>query len=202
LLIGASTFAEDRLRSARDARLLFDAAVDPSVLVVRARPAGAESPDFDLAVFGEQAAITTLSAGHERVTLSTGLDRISFDVAAGTLLAGPVALELLVPRLSDHGQVFASLKVLLDSVREGRIARRPLLRPVSARRWSASLLGWDARAAGASQRDIASLLHGADRIAREWEGISDSLRSSVRRLLDHADRMVFGGWRDLLRGRM
>jgi hypothetical protein len=172
------------------------------VLVVRARPAGAGSFDFDLAAFGPETRIATLAGDRERVALSTGLDRISLEVEAGTLLAGPVDLELLVTRFADHHRVFGSLEALIEGVRVGRIARRPLLSVVRARRWTASLLAWDARAEGASQRDIASLLHGADRIEHDWNQASDSLRSSVRRLLDHADHMVSGGWRELLKGGM
>jgi hypothetical protein len=169
--------------------------------VVRARPAGARPPDLDLSVFGSETSIATVHIRHEHVTLSTGVDRIGFEVRAGTLLAGPVALELAMPRLCDHRAVFSSVQILNASMRTGRIVRHPFLLAASAPRWSASLQAWDARVMGASQREIGILLYGADRVRCDWYDGADSLRSQVRRLLDHADRMIFGGWRDLLSGR-
>ncbi len=59
-------------------------------------------------------------------------------------------------------------------------------------------MAWDAHAHGASQRDVGILLFGAERVESDWNQLSDSLRSQVRRLLQHAGRMVRGGWRAML----
>jgi hypothetical protein len=197
-LIGASTFAEDRLRSARDARLLFDAAVDPSVLVVRAARASIDDADFDLSRFPPAVITTLLQPGIERVVITDGSDRLAFEVRDGSLLDGPVHLDLVLPRLRHAPLVCVSLQHLLASTRSGTLAHRPLLTGERRDRWRSALIAWDARARGASQREIGTILFGARRIEREWNQLSDSLRSQVRRLLGQADRMVTGGWRAML----
>jgi hypothetical protein len=59
----------------------------------------------------------------------------------------------------------------------------------------------DALAAGASQREIASVLFGAERVEADWLGTSESLRSRVKRLVRDARAMARGGYRSLLRRR-
>jgi len=58
----------------------------------------------------------------------------------------------------------------------------------------------DALSAGASQREIAAVLFGSERISSDWRAVSDSLRSRVRRLVREARRMATGGYRGVMRG--
>ncbi len=171
------------------------------MLVVRARAAPAGVADFDLAVFGANVTVHVSSAGRERILLSDGLGRLCLDVRSGSLLEGPVRLELIVGDIRRSPLAFGSLQRLVESVRLGAIAPRPLLSPGRSVRWVDALRARDARSCGASQREIAVLLFGARRVECDWAGPSDSLRSRVRRMLAHADRMVMGGWRDLLGGK-
>ena len=57
----------------------------------------------------------------------------------------------------------------------------------------------DALVQGASQREIGVALFGEQRVALDWTGPSDSLRSRVRRLVRDAGIMTRGGWRQLMR---
>lgn len=57
----------------------------------------------------------------------------------------------------------------------------------------------DAIGRGASQREIGAALFGEERVARDWVGESDSLRSRVRRLVGEAHAMARGGYRQLMR---
>lgn len=199
--VSGFTFAEDRRCSAQDACILFDPQVDPSVLVVQASPAAADDADFDLSRFSAKAITVVRRPNLERVLISDGLDRLSVEVRCGSLATGPVYLDLVVPRLRHTGLVCPSLEHLLASARTGVVAHRPLLNGDRRSRWCSSMLAWDARASGASQRDIGVLLFGRERVESDWNQFSDSLRSHVRRLLAHADQMISGGWRDMLRTR-
>jgi hypothetical protein len=67
-------------------------------------------------------------------------------------------------------------------------------------RWLECLRIADARAAGASYRDIAIALYGEPRTQADWVGGGRSLHSRVRRLVATARTMASGGYRDLLRG--
>ena len=93
-----------------------------------------------------------------------------------------------------------TLRRLLAFVRLGRFPRG-LDRPdPRAKRWAMMLRAHDLVAAGATQREIASDLFGAARVASDWLGRSDSLRLQVRRLLRGADSLVGGSYLRLLQG--
>jgi hypothetical protein len=62
-----------------------------------------------------------------------------------------------------------------------------------------ALQAFDAMQAGASHRHIAAALFGESIVRDDWSGRSDYLRLRVQRLLRFAERLVKGGYRDLLR---
>ena len=168
------------------------------MLVVRASPASADDGDFELSRFPAGGITIVSQPGFERILVSSGLDRLSFEVREGSLLDGPVHLDLIVPRLRHPSVAITSLQHLLASVRKGAVGHRPFLAGDRRHRWRSAVMAWDALANGASQRDIGILLFGAGRVEAEWNQLSDSLRSQVRRLLAHANQMISGGWRDML----
>jgi hypothetical protein len=62
-----------------------------------------------------------------------------------------------------------------------------------------ALQAYDAVQAGASHRDIAAALFGEKAVKEDWYGRSDYLRLRVQRLVRMADKLVNGGYRNLLR---
>jgi len=62
-----------------------------------------------------------------------------------------------------------------------------------------ALQAHDAVQAGASHREIAAALFGEKVVKEDWFGRSDYLRLRVQRLVRTADKLVYGGYRDLLR---
>jgi hypothetical protein len=66
-------------------------------------------------------------------------------------------------------------------------------------RWLRALRAFDAARAGASHRQIAGSLFGETIVKEDWSSRSDYLRLRVQRLLRFANRLVNGGYRDLLR---
>ena len=65
-------------------------------------------------------------------------------------------------------------------------------------RWVLALRVHDALVEGASQREIAIGLFGAERVGEHWRGGSDSMRLNVRRLVGLARRLAQGGYRTLM----
>lgn len=57
----------------------------------------------------------------------------------------------------------------------------------------------DALPKGASQRKIAAVLFGQERVASDWDGGTECLRTRIRRLAHDASAMARGGYRRLLR---
>lgn len=136
----------------------------------------------------------------EYVVLDDGFHRLRLDIIGGTIRDGPV-----LPVFQVRGLTSIEPKLLTLS-RIGLVARLGLraapLWPPERRmpRWIEMLRVHDAVQDGASQREIGSVLFGAERIADDWQSGSGSLRSHVRRVIKLGRAMAGGGYRGLLRG--
>jgi len=128
------------------------------------------------------------------------------------LLGGSAAVQLwrVDPSCPDAGLAFvipldanlpARLASALDLWRrlQGEAPRQAMLSPQRRRRLVDGLRALDARAAGASYREIARVLYGADRVpdGNAWK--SHDLRSRTMRLVADATALMRGGYRELLR---
>lgn len=122
----------------------------------------------------------------------------------------PVQLWRVGPLTPDADIAFlipldASLPARLASaldlwrVLRGETPRRRRLSQQRRRRLVDGLRALDARTAGASYREIARVLYGAERVpdGRAWK--SHDLRSRTMRLVADATAMMRGGYRELLR---
>lgn len=199
---GACSFAEDPARAGPDARLVWDAGIDPDTLRVAALPVDPRHADrFDHDRFARWLYVVTDPEGREHAVLSDGYRRIRIDVEEGSLADGrPVLLRYLLSGSvgRDTDARLLPLRRAAGLLRTGRFL--PALFPVERRieRLIDVLRVADALEAGASQRDIACALFGDERISSDWRAASDSLRSRVRRLVREARRMAAGGYRNLL----
>lgn len=169
-------------------------------MTVRACPQSGLTDDvFDLGALTVPAVVAVAPGGHEHLLLSDGYRRIRIDVVNGSLLSGPVLLEYQLQGMRHIDAQLLSLRRLIALVRTGRFVKTLFPSDPYAARIAKSLRSYDALQAGASQRDIAIALFGADLVEREWAGTSDFLKSRTRRLLRLARTLAAGGWRDLMR---
>lgn len=202
-LPGVCFFAEDPARASPDARLIWDARIDPDTLHIAALPVDPGHADrFDPDRFAHWLDIVVDPEGREHVVLSDGYRRIRIDVEEGSLAGGhPVLLRYALEGAVGCGTEarMMPLRRLAGLLRTGRFL--PALFPPERRveRMVEVLRVADALSRGASQRDIAAGLFGGERVASDWRGVSESLRSRVRRLVREARRMAAGGYRGLLR---
>ncbi|WP_068087211.1 DUF2285 domain-containing protein [Novosphingobium rosa] len=181
--------------------MIWSADLDPAILPVAVSSGVGDAADSvvlrDLAPW---LTIATDIGGGEHVLLSDGWQHIRLDIVEGRLggrdmvsfhyrLGGIVTAEGLVP----------PLRRFLALCRQRSFPTA--LFPVDPRmdRGLDVLRVHDALADGASQREIASVFFGEERVAADWSGPSDSLRSRVRRLVSDARAMAGGGYRWLLR---
>lgn len=189
--------------AAPDARLLWLAELDPTTLSVTASPSDASDPDHvDLAMLAPWLTLVTDLAGQEHAVLSDGRHHLRIDVAGGSLGAGgPVVLHYHIRGVATAEPKLLTLRRLIDLCRHRRFASH--LFPADPRidRWLIALRVGDALRAGASHRDIAIELYGAQRVGRGWQGSAESLRLRVRRLARDARNMAAGGYRTLMRRR-
>ncbi len=194
--IGGCSFAEDPTHSAQDAAILFDAATDAWVLPCEIVDGNADRVDllhtgcFSALLHGEDPC--------EHVLLSDGIRRVRLDVHGGSLREGPVALRFCFTGLARIGAPLTTLRRLAAFERLGRMPRYLFPAERRADRWTLALRAHDARAHGASQREVAEALFGVAPVRRDWDAASDHLRSRIRRLLRLGAGMTAGGWRTLL----
>ena len=167
------------------------------MLVAAAEPSRADHA-FDVHRFARQAFI--LEDGEcERLSLSDGQSRIRVDLLAGSFLDGPVALRFEIAddrRAPSQIMAFTRFRALRQRGLFGHWLNQP---ERHARRWIDQLRTYDALNASASERDIAETLFPARYDIDDWRYGGNSLRSTVRRLIISAKRMVGGGYRELLR---
>lgn len=154
---------------------------------------------FDIRRFDRLATVLRCPDGHEHLLLSDGLRHLQLEVTAGSLLDGPVCFRY---ELSGFKHIEAKTLTLRRLTLLRRLGRFPLgLYPPERRacRWIMALQAYDAAQAGGSHREIATALFGETVVKEDWCGRSDYLRLRVQRLLRMADKLVNGGYRDLLR---
>jgi hypothetical protein len=194
-------FAESPDISAQQARIIWDAAFDPATLAITVRPAQTAGPD--LVDLDELTPWLTVADGHDgrqHAVLSDGLNRIRLDVIEGSLTAsGRALIEYKISGIVTAQARIVPLRRFLHLARHRRFSRSLFPKDPRTSRWIALLRVHDAMHAGATQRDIGNMLFGAGRVARDWNGQSDSLRSRVRRMVGDARSLAQGGYRHLLR---
>jgi hypothetical protein len=196
---GDCSFAEDPTLPARDAVILFDADTDASVLACEV--AGDDGEGFDLGRIGCFSALLKGEDPREHLVLGDGLRRLRLDVAGGTMLGGPVRLRFRFEGLRAIDTPLLTLRRLAALDRLGRMPQTLYPADRRAARWTLALRASDAQRAGATQREVAELLLGPDRVRADWNAGTDYMRSQVRRLLRFGARMTRGGWRALLSAR-
>ncbi|WP_408636677.1 DNA -binding domain-containing protein [Novosphingobium aquimarinum] len=109
-----------------------------------------------------------------------------------------MALRFCFTGLARISAPLTTLRRLAAFERLGRMPRHLFPAERRADRWTLALRAHDARAHGASQREVAEALFGVAPVRREWDAASDHLRSKIRRLLRLGTGMTAGGWRTLL----
>lgn len=197
---GGSTFAEAPDRAAPEARIIWDAALDPGTLRIAAEPTVASDPDgVRLAELAPWLTIAVDPDGCEHCVLSDGWHHIRLDVESGSLIgSAAVRLHYAISGTRSAESMILPLRRLLHLCRYGAFSRTLFPQDRRVGRWARALRVHDALVDGASQREIAVALFGEDRVRDAWQGESESLRLRVRRLVGLARRLAAGGYRSLM----
>ncbi len=170
-------FRERPEQPAPQARLVWRSGFDRGVVAARAERTSPRDPDaVCLRRYAPWVTLVRDPAAGEHLVLSDGYHRIRVDIIEGSLLAGEaIRLHYILPGLAHLDIRLFTLRRLLGFWRHRRFLRA--LFPPSPdlpRRIEALRVG-DARAAGASYRDIAIALVGEARVRAAWNGHPISL---------------------------
>jgi hypothetical protein len=196
---GGYTFAEAPERSGKEAVVAWTGKFDPACVQIKARRCRPGSHGWLIDRFADRSTVVVTTSGHQHVSINDGLSCWRFDVLAGSVLDGPVHLDVVLNDLSTANRQLVTIQQLValhnngGSLNTGGQRARSNARIVTALRVS------DALREAASYREIAIALFGEARVKDEWHGVSDSMRLRVRRLAGLARRLANGGWRSLLR---
>ena len=193
---GLVAFEDPRL-GVPNARPMWRAGVHPLVLQVE-RCSGSRADDrFDLRRMSRLATFVA-GEGDEHLLLSDGLRAIRLDGPRATFSAGPACLHYLLEGLVSAEPGLRTLQRFLALCRNGQFSRLLHPREPRARRWIMMLRAWDALAAGAGQREIASELLSRSVTDPRWRSRQSSLRSQAQRLVRSAREYGSAGYRALL----
>ncbi len=186
-------------RTAPEARPLWTAQVHPPVLEAEATRAILAADAVDLDRLSPFVTIACDGAGGEHLLLSDGLRAIRIDLVAGTVRAGPAQLRYLISGLQAAERPLLTLRRFLAFCRTRHFSSA--LHPPDSRaaRFVLMLRVQDALAAGATQREIASVLLSREAAAERWRVSAPTLRARAQRLVRAARLMAAGGYRGLLR---
>jgi hypothetical protein len=191
--IGGCAFAARPSRSAAAQAVIWTPQADPAVILLTTLP------DW-LAT-----AAVTLDPRHHRAAPEGGYARdtgeapgIPLLFLAGTSDGAPLAA--LVPiGAGDLDRAEEVLRFL--RARHGLAAPDSRLTSYRRDRIPRELRAADARAQGATYLEIAAALRGAERVAREPDWRSSTLRSEAIDLVEGGEALIAGGYRKLLRHR-
>lgn len=185
---------------ASGAKLIWSAELDPGIIEVEARPASLNDPDaIDPAWLEPWMSVVCGSDASEHAVLSDGLRRIRLDVAAGTLRKGPVVLHYRLAGIGSLRPRVLPLRRLLALCTHRRFVSSLFPPDPRISRWVDVLRAHDAVRAGAGVQEIAEVIFGRERVERDADRGSESVRSRARRLVREARSMAAGGYRKLMR---
>lgn len=192
---GGCDFAEDPSRDANSARLIWGETIDPGIVLVRAvrTRSGVDFADADVRIDQVRG-----KGGILHIAIVKDARRIRFDLVGHTIDAGPVRLLIDCPGLGAMRRASQLLGALEYLMRIGAFPASLTRMEPRTMRQVQLLRVHDARCAGVSARDIATILFGPEAVHGGWAGNSDYMKSRMRRLIKDAALMSGGRWRSLI----
>lgn len=137
--------------------------------------------------------------GRQIVTIERDGCRATLIIVGGLVTLGPVRLQIGWLRFSDlAGSVYQlnALAHLLFAQKYFGALRRP--GPIDAQHLRNAIVAYDGERAGATRRQIASVIYGDDTVIQEWSDPSGRIKAMVKRDVLRGRRLVSSGWRDLI----
>lgn len=196
---GGCCFAEDPDRDANKALPLWDPDCCPYVL--RLVALGTQRPLEPLAL------LPTDPRPSRRILSGDGTSHILYGQGDRSLQIclsltsgrGPPRLIAELPaRASDASAWVNALQCFSQILATGRIDS-PLPSDKRGNRWLIIIRALDGSLQGMSQREIATILVGAERVESDWRHPGQHLRDRVRRAVKRGHELMNGGYLKLLR---
>jgi hypothetical protein len=169
----------------------------PVVDAVAEPPGAAATPEISIAELSSAGHVILGPAGEEYVLLRDSSEALTLRVHGSRASMGPVSARFVVEASAQAGRALAAVQRATDLFfrprhRSNRSRERLLARD--------ALIALDAEAAGASLRETAELIHGAEFVRREWPGKGEWLKGRIRRARAKGEELRDGGYLRWLQG--
>lgn len=137
------------------------------------------------------------SDGVEHVVLSSDGRQIQLICHGKSVLDDTVCLALPITSMVDQPRQIVTLNRLLSAAKFGRIDPNNFKPHPRSRRLQFTLQVLDGMLAGASHREIAIQVYGADRVAQDWNDPCNSLKDQIRKTVRRGRDLMNGKYRNL-----
>lgn len=157
--------------------------------------------DFDVRRIPFHAHIHIDAHGSQHVILKSSVLHVALVVSGPLITMAPVRLQFAshgMARLGPHIDALGALAHLLLGRRLATAADRP--GEVDRIKLRDAIIALDGERSGATRREIASVIYGAERVAEEWTHPDGRLKAVIKRDVLRGRRMVAGGYRLLVAG--
>lgn len=160
------------------------------------RPANPSTPALAIARLSSAAHVLICPGGEEEVLLRDSNRALTLRLYGARASMAPVDASFVLPAAPNARRATPTIGTAVDLLfhprhQAHRSARRLLLRD--------ALVTLDARCAGASYRETAALIFGAEFVRAEWSGRSSWLKERMRRARAAGEALRDGGYHKLLR---
>ncbi|MEQ1696749.1 MAG: DUF2285 domain-containing protein [Hyphomicrobiaceae bacterium] len=137
--------------------------------------------------------------GRQIVTLESEICRATVIISGALVTLGPVDLQIGWIGLSDLAANVCRLNALAHLLMAQRYYG-PIRRPaaVDGRHLRNAIIALDGERAGATRRQMATVIYGEKIVSDEWAAPSGRLKAMIKRDVVRGRRLSSGGWRDLV----
>ena len=170
----------------------------PTLTASAYSPAGAEA-DFDVRQLATSVRLHVDALGRECIAIESSKRHALLHVISGA------AVAVSAVKLSFHMQGLAELFAAQKSIRifkellatnRGRQPEPPW--SITRQELRDAIIALDAHCAGASHRQTAELIYGADHVSEAWSGSGSLLKDEIRRTRARGVRLMMGDYRQYL----
>ena len=164
----------------------------PVLDAVTARPHEAADAVISIAELSSVGHVIVGPAREEYVLLRDSSQALTLRVHGARACMGPVSASFMVAASAQAGRTLPAVQRATDLLFRPRHGINHSRERLLARD---ALIALDADAAGASLRQTAELIHGAEFVARVWPGEGDWLKGRMRRARAKGQELREGGYR-------
>lgn len=158
--------------------------------------------DFDVAQLPFAVHVHFDANGLQHVVLKSPLHDVTCLISGSLVTVGAVRPHFTARGIAGLNASLSDLGVLVRAVlgQRSHIAA-DLPGPVDRMRLRDAIIAFDGERAGASRRQIATVIYGLETVTNEWGDPSGRLKAVIKRDVKRGRRLVAGEWRAMVAGR-